>query len=160
MQLNKETKPNQTNVIYWSLIGRVCLWILKQDRHLCLKIYKSLWKCLINSEGRVYRSPKKYMTRELFNLWQSAESASFGECERGPRYFLKCRVACGLRPCAQTHLKKVLCHTHPVGGPEDKSQMKAESAINCEQVSSCGILICICMQNHNDDTIKTSDTVS
>ena len=28
--------------------------------------------------------------------------------------------ACRLRPCARTHLKKALCHTHPVGGPVDK----------------------------------------
>ena len=28
--------------------------------------------------------------------------------------------ACGLRPCAQTHLKKALCNTHLLGGPEDK----------------------------------------
>ena len=28
--------------------------------------------------------------------------------------------ASGLRPCTQTHLKKVLCHTRPVGGTTDK----------------------------------------
>ena len=42
------------------------------------------------------------------------------ECRRGSRHFGECPVACGLRPCAQTHLKKTLCHTRPVGGTADK----------------------------------------
>ena len=38
----------------------------------------------------------------------------------GPEAFLEMPGTCGLQPCPQTHLKKALCHTRPVGGTEDK----------------------------------------
>ena len=37
-----------------------------------------------------------------------------------PKVFFKMPGRCELWPCARTHLKKALRHTHPVGGPEDE----------------------------------------
>ena len=41
----------------------------------------------------------------------------------GPGEFLEPPGASGLRPCAQTHLKKALCHTRPLSGEVDKYQL-------------------------------------
>ena len=38
----------------------------------------------------------------------------------GPEAFLEPLRASRLRPCARTHLKKVMCHTRPVSGTFDK----------------------------------------
>ena len=43
----------------------------------------------------------------------------------GPEAFLKLPGVSGLRPCSQTHLKKSLCHTRPVGGTCDKYRLNA-----------------------------------
>ena len=48
------------------------------------------------------------------------ETLLFRGMPTGPETFLKPSDACGLRPCARTHLKKALCHTCPVGGTVNK----------------------------------------
>ena len=56
----------------------------------------------------------------LFGGYRLApEAPPFRGMPTGLEAFLKMPGACGLRPCARTHLKKALCHIHPVGGTED-----------------------------------------
>ena len=63
------------------------------------------------------------------------EPPPFRGMPTSPEIFLKMWVACGLRPCYRTHLKKALRHIRPIGGAYVKYQcINQRDTITCDTI--------------------------
>ena len=89
----------------------------------CGRLHGSGQVCFITGDTSGLRGPSPlaltlFRTGWVYRL--APKVPLFRGMPTGPKTFLKMPGACWLRPCALTHLNKALCHTRPVGGPEDK----------------------------------------
>ena len=66
------------------------------------------------------RLPRLWPSLEELGLSPGAWGTFFRRMPTGPKAFLQSPGESGLQPCGQIHIKKALCHTHPVSGMCDK----------------------------------------
>ena len=66
------------------------------------------------------RPPRLWPSSEGWVYRPTPEAPLLGQCWQCLRHFWKCQARVGFGPAPGLTLKKALCHTHPVGGTEDK----------------------------------------